>query len=206
VDLEEIYELENDNNEIDNIIEKEKYNNLISKLNEKEREVVSLKLISKFSFDEIGKLLNIPSSTAKWRYYKALHSLKLLIGNISMFIVTFALGLKFFNSKGQENKNEQLEVPKNEVQNDKASNSQNESIENLREETQKKKDEINDTINGLDKTEIKKEEIKVDESYSENSNIGNIFLGSSIVFLIFSIIFLVFFVKHQLKDNKKASK
>ena len=99
VTLEEIYEVkEAECKELQNIIDKEKYEKLISGLSVKEKEVISLKIIGELSFKEIAKILNEPIGTVQWRYYKALNSLQLLLGNISMlfagistiFIVLFS--------------------------------------------------------------------------------------------------------------------
>ena len=89
INLDDIYEIEDNNQEISKIIDQENYNRLISKLNDNEKEIVSLKIISSFSFEEIGKILNMPTGTVKWRYYKAINTLKLLLSNLTMFIISF---------------------------------------------------------------------------------------------------------------------
>ena len=76
VDIENVYEIPSDNNEIEKVIDKEEYTRLMEKLSAKEREIVSLKIISNLSFEQIGKLLNEPTGTVKWRYYKSVHTLK----------------------------------------------------------------------------------------------------------------------------------
>ena len=92
IDLSSIYEIEDANNEINTIIDQIEFNRLISKLNDKEKEVVSLKILSNLSFEEIGKLLDLPTGTVKWRYYKSIHTLKILLSNLGMFIITFVVG------------------------------------------------------------------------------------------------------------------
>ena len=44
IDLDSIYNIEDDNNEINKIIDQDNYNRLISKLNNKEKEIISLKM------------------------------------------------------------------------------------------------------------------------------------------------------------------
>ena len=61
IELEEIYEIEDNNNEINELINKDSYNRLIGKLNENEKEIISLKILSNLSFKEIAKLLNKPT-------------------------------------------------------------------------------------------------------------------------------------------------
>lgn len=92
--LDTIYEIENKNNEIDEKIDHIEFNRLISKLNKKEQEIISLKIVSNFSFQEISELLNEPVGTVKWRYYKSLRSIKRMLGSFAMFVITFTIGMK----------------------------------------------------------------------------------------------------------------
>ena len=66
------------------------------------KEIVALKILSNFSFEEIGKFLNEPVETVKWRYYKAIYSLKAILGNLAMFIVSFIIGVKVLISGKQK--------------------------------------------------------------------------------------------------------
>ena len=88
------YEVEDTNDDIAKIIDIEYYNKIISSLDKNEREIVSLKILSNLSFDEIAKLLNIPSGTVKWKYYKAINSLKISLANLVISIIAFIIGLK----------------------------------------------------------------------------------------------------------------
>ena len=92
--IEEVYDIPDENDEIKNSINKIEFKNLISKLDETEKEIISLKVISGLTFDEISKLLNKPIGTIKWKYYKSIYTLRLLLSNLGMFIVTFVIGLK----------------------------------------------------------------------------------------------------------------
>lgn len=92
-DIEKIYNLEDENSEIEKFIDKESFNQLINKLNYKEKEIVSLKIISNLSFSQISGLLGEPIGTIKWRYYKSIYSLRIMLSNLGMFIVTFVLGI-----------------------------------------------------------------------------------------------------------------
>ena len=94
VNLDDIYYIAEEDEELSKIIEKDKYNRIISKLNEQEREIVSLKILSNMSFKEIALLLKMPIGTVQWKYYTALHTLKLLLGNISMFILGILIFIK----------------------------------------------------------------------------------------------------------------
>ena len=50
INIEEIYEIKEKSNEIDKIIDMNTYNKIISVLNEKEKQIVSLKILSNFTF------------------------------------------------------------------------------------------------------------------------------------------------------------
>ena len=71
IELDNIYEIQAEDNELDEIIDKDSFNRLISKLDNKEKEIISLKILGNLSFEQIGKILNEPTGTIKWRYYKA---------------------------------------------------------------------------------------------------------------------------------------
>ena len=81
INLDDIYEIEDNNQELSKIIDQENYNRLISKLNDNEKEIISLKIISNFSFEEIGKILNMPTGTVKWKTEGEIEMLDLWIKN-----------------------------------------------------------------------------------------------------------------------------
>ena len=57
ISIEELYSLSKENEEINRIIDQDSYNRIISKLNIEEQEIVSLKILSKFSFKAIKRTL-----------------------------------------------------------------------------------------------------------------------------------------------------
>ena len=83
------------------MIDRENYNQLINKLDSKEKEIVSLKVISNFSFKQISELLGEPIGTVKWRYYKSIYALRIMLSNLGMFIVTFILGIASFKQSNK---------------------------------------------------------------------------------------------------------
>lgn len=119
VEIEQIYEIEDKDNEINKVIDKMQYNRLISKLNDKEKEIVSLKIISGLAFEEISKLLSEPVGTIKWRYYKSINALKLMLSNLAMFMITFVIGLKTLKRTITEdiNANKQEAIIENDTEN-----------------------------------------------------------------------------------------
>ena len=195
IDLESIYELEDNNNEIDKIINQDKYNRIISKLNEKEREIVSLKILSNLSFEEIGKILNVPTGTIKWRYYKSVHTLKLLLSNLGMFIVSFITTIAVF-------KNNQKSVPNSVIQEDTAVEKPSIDENNEVELDKPEENSIMEDTNSQTQENI----VVETPTINDNNYVGISFLGISIFFFITTIIFLIIFTKNQLKRGKKLSK
>ena len=62
-------------------------------MEKKDQEIISLKILSKLTFSEIAEILGESTNTIKWRYYKSMYTLKILLSNLSMFIVTATLGI-----------------------------------------------------------------------------------------------------------------
>lgn len=105
INIEDIYYISIENTELEDIVDKDKYNRIISSLSIEEQEIISLKILSNLSFKEISQLLNIPMGTVQWKYYKSLHTLKILISNLAMFIVaitTFVVNKVSIQRKNQD--------------------------------------------------------------------------------------------------------
>ena len=197
IDLGRIYEMEDDNKEINKIINADSFNRLISKLNENEREIISLKILSNLSFEEIGKVLNVPTGTIKWRYYKSVHTLKLLLSNLTMFIVSFVSSIIILKNKTKS------ELPIKEDSNIKNNNIVNEDkTENCKDELVKR----DDSIMVEDKNSQTQENVIIENQYNNNNYIGKSFIGISVIFFVITIFFSIIFVKYQLKTRKKLSK
>lgn len=197
IDLDSIYEIEDDSDEINKIINKDSYNRLISKLNENEREIISLKILSNLSFEEIGKVLNVPTGTIKWRYYKSVHTLKLLLSNLTMFIVSFVSSIIILKNKTKS------ELPIKEDSNIKNNNIVNEDkTENCKDELVKR----DDSIMVEDKNSQTQENVIIENQYNNNNYIGKSFIGISVIFFVITIYFSIIFAKYQLKTRKKLSK
>lgn len=198
VDIENVYEIPSDNNEIEKVIDKEEYTRLMEKLSAKEREIVSLKIISNLSFEQIGKLLNEPTGTVKWRYYKSVHTLKLLLSNLAMFGVAFVIGIKTLFKKEKVNN-----MNKENIDNE----NQDINAEETKNGAEQIKGEIESIKDNIEQNEEKQETlIEVD---TENNNVNGLGIGLlsvSAIFLILTIILSIFLIKYQLKSSKKTSK
>lgn len=219
IPLDKVYEIPNDNNELNKIVDNIEFNKLISKLNDKEKEIISLKIVSNFSFQEIAKLLEEPVGTIKWRYYKSIYNLKAILGNLAIFIITITIGTKALLSRKRiENINQIENVEQNSTTKEELTNSTLSDENIFKDETKnssneiKEEENIRQDINTNTNTNItQNNNINIQENtiYQEQQNnnynhyIGYSFLSIS---LIFFIITLYFFIKYQPKHLKKLSK
>lgn len=183
VSLDTIYEIENKNNEIDKKIDHIEFNRLISKLNEKEQEIISLKILSDFSFQVISELLNEPIGTVKWRYYKSLHSIKRMLGSLAMSIITFVIGTKTILTNVKTHKEQQDTIQEEdnlntteqeETQNETRQDTNNTNNQELQEEEQNKEMQDivqEDTTNSTEQENTNKAE---ENSTRQNNIIENV--------------------------------
>lgn len=188
--LDEVYYINNEDKDINELIDTDSYNRIIARLDKREQEIVSLKLLSNLTFKEISQILNEPIGTVKWRYYKSINTLKIILSNLGMFLVTFVIGLKTMFNKKTKNS-----IINNEIINEE------ESIK----ETKTENSEIEKAPIMEDATESKdvNEIVVVSDIQENNINYtGTGMLCISGVFLIFTI----FLIKYQLKPKKKVSK
>ena len=137
----------------------------------------------------------MPTGTVKWRYYKAVNTLKLLLSNFTMFIISFISSIfAIKNEKKEASKIQEENIMKNnEFSTDEDKKQQYEQSEEILQNSQKPgENTITNTI----------------ETASENTvNYTAISLmGVSIIFLVLTIIFLIIFTKYQLKQRDKLSK
>lgn len=208
ISLETIYEIEDNDNEINNIIDRDSYNRLISKLNNKEKQIISLKILGNFSFEEISKLLNEPSGTVKWRYYKAVNNIKMLLSNLGMFIVTFIIGLKTLFNKDRKMNEAEEQVTEVKTENETLDQQETIKEDTSKSDTEEFRDKYNEELqNQIIEDNNKQETIVINKTENNISNyLGIGFLSVSAIFLIITIICATFFIKYQLKSKKKTSK
>ena len=191
VNIEEIYEIKEETDEIEKIIDVHTYNKIINGLNEKEKEIVSLKILSNFTFKKIGQLLKMPTATVQWKYYKAVDSLKISLGNLAMFIITFIVLVvknKILTNKDSNSiqENNQIEI--------------NEKESNVRENESLKATSSADTFECIVPAESSESSIEIDKEENITDGVLISFCG---IFLMFFIIFSIFFKNRQQKRRKK---
>lgn len=200
--------IKTDNNEIDDIAENEDYKKMVKKLNKKEEQIVSLKVLSEFTFKEIGEILSMPTATVQWYYYKSIKSLKIAISNLAMFIIALVTGLKVGLKNDEKNStNMDTATVNEEFQKDFSSSDEKSGTSSITESTSKQ------NISSVQNSHIVDEVVEsasVDSiAESSVSNINGISVGLlslAGIFLLISIIFSIIFIKHQQKGRKKSSK
>lgn len=215
VNIDDIYEVSEESNEIENLIDVHTYNKIISGLNEQEKQIVSLKILSNFTFKKIGQMLSMPTPTVQWKYYKAIDSLKISLGNFAAFLFIFSIlmvrrkvknkNVKLFGKSGekQEDTTFQEEEQSSSSSKNYSENTEMESSTSNQILTDTSENFINkDTINNLTQGTVQ----NVSEVQGKTDIAEPILISFCGIFLIFSIIFAIFFKKHQQKRNKKASK
>lgn len=200
--------IKSDNNEIDDIAENEDYKKMVKKLNKKEEQIISLKVLSEFTFKEIGEILSMPTATVQWYYYKSIKSLKIAISNFAMFIIALVTGLKVgLKNDEKSSTNMDSATVNEEFQKDSSSSDQKSGISSITESTSKPN--ISSVQNSHIVDEVN-ESVSVDSmAESSVSNINCISVGLlslAGLFLLISIIFSIIFIKHQQKGRKKSSK
>lgn len=221
-----IEDIKNENleDEIEGIIQKNSYEKLMENLEKIEKQIIFLKVEAGYSFKEIARLLKMPIGTVQWKYYKSLHALKLLIANLSMFVIGVVTCL-FNNSRLKESKVEQDE---NKIEDNKEQgstiedNQKQDSVQNQKDNKNTIKheniaedisNENSNTIENIvqnelieniirEETKIESCNITVDRTMFKNA----ILYGLTNVFLCFSIFFTIIVVKNQQNKRKQASK
>jgi len=198
LNIEDIYYIRDKEDKIEEFIDVDSYNKIIGRLNKKEQEVVSLRILSGLTFKEISQMLNIPIGTVQWRYYKSLNTLKIILSNLSMFILTIAVFI--MQKKTGEKSTENIE--KGDIQNAEEQKVEIQSDNELRKEFEG--DSSQDGIINNQAIENAVAGVEEKGGYLTKVDIG--ILSVAFVFLVVTIIFLIKFVRNQQKTKKRLSK
>lgn len=199
ISLDELYYINSEDEELNKLIDIDSYNRLISRLNKKEQEILSLKVLANLSFKEIAQILNEPISTIQWRYYKSVHTLKILLSNLSMFIVTITSFVIYKKINTKKEANIAIEQDKNEQ------SCEQTSVSN-KEQSEMQNQINNGNIFQENNETIENIIIDSNNTISNNKKIDISFLSAATFFLITTIIFIIIFIKSQQKSKKKVSK
>ena len=185
---------------ISNLINEASYKELMKKLNSEEELIVKLKTESNFTFKEIAKILGKNENTVKWKYYSAIHTLKLFITNLCLFAICLSV-VKLLDKNVYEEQNSsqsnEMDWTDSFIKNTTITDS---AI------TEDEKQEYENNINESQNSEDLNETTQTVENASLNTTTKLPLYFLSILFLVFAIIFLIKFVKYQLKRKNKLSK
>ena len=198
-----IYNLQIENDDIKEIENIDAYKRTIKTLSPKEQEIISLKILSGLSFREISKVLNMPIGTVQWNYYKAIHSLQLLLGNISMFVITITLYLLINRNKTKRSDEINMSAINEEIVNGAETNITTENSTVL-DNTVTNEEKTQQQSKPDENVECIQSETREEQSIFLNSKIYISLLTLSMIFLIFIIIFAINCFKYYY--NKKNTK
>lgn len=141
-------------------------------------------------------MLGESANTIKWRYYKAIYTLKITLSNLGMFIITFILGIGTL-------KNQKKASPI--INEDQDTNKVSNEIEVRPSEPVHREDYEDNSI--IEDTENKDFIENIIDTTIHTTNYVSIGIFSvSAIFLTLTIIFSIFLAKHQLNAKKKSSK
>ena len=201
---ESLYEITDNDTEIEKVLDKEYFNKLIENLPPKQQEILSLKIISNLSFREIANILDMKIPAVQWHYYKSLNTLKLLLGNvITIFVGAFLyIKTKRLTERNEAEPEENDSVKeKDEVAIDEKNTADNKSI-NQSTELQEEHNRADSYTGKNDTIEITAQSTGAAESSTNNI----VSLGIIITTIIFVVTFSIFLIKRQIKLKKKLSK
>lgn len=201
---ESLYEITDNDTEIEKVLDKEYFNKLIENLPPKQQEILSLKIISNLSFREIANILDMKIPAVQWHYYKSLNTLKLLLGNV---ITIFVGAFLYIKTRGLTERNEaepeenDSVKEKDEVAIDEKNTADNKSI-NQSTEPQEEYNRADSYTGKNDTIEITAQATGAAESSTNNI----VSLGIIITTIIFVVTFSIFLIKRQIELKKKLSK
>ena len=218
ISIEEIYEIPENTNGIDDVIDKDYYNKLINGLKEDEKIIVSLKVLSNFTFKKISQVMNIPIGTVQWKYYNAINSLKVSIGSLVgaalAFIIVIARG-EFWKEKEYLKDNKEKDISDNKTETDNYKNQEETEIQgqdgssviqNIENQASENKNEKEDSNSISETTTSSEVENTADVQGNALNNFDGIQVASLTIGITLLVIFIIFFKKYQQKLKKKSSK
>ncbi|MBP3708500.1 MAG: sigma-70 family RNA polymerase sigma factor [Clostridia bacterium] len=201
----ELENIKSNDDGIDNIIDNGDYQEIVKKLNKKQEQIVSLRVISDFTFREIGQIMCMPTATVQWHYYSSIKYLKIALSNFAMFLITFMIGVGVLNSDEKNKKSEENNVnSENELKDhhimEDGIGIQDSSTQSKNQESISKKPNVDEIIQSTSTAE----NMSVETSNDSLVHMG--IFGIAGVFLIISIIFTIFLTKYKQKLKRKTSK
>lgn len=202
---ESLYEITDNDTEIEKVLDKEYFNKLIENLPPKQQEILSLKIVSNLSFKEIANMLNMKIPAVQWHYYKSLNTIKLLLGNV---ITIFVGAFLYIKTKGLKERNE-VETKENDAikEKDEIAIDEEKSVEDNKSISQST--ELQEENNRADSYTGKNDTIEITAQatgIAESSTNNIVSFGIIVTTILLVIIFSILLIKRQIKLKKKLSK
>lgn len=203
--FENLYEISDNDTEIEKVLDKEYFNNLIKNLPPKQQEILSLKIVSNLSFKEIANILNMKIPAVQWHYYKSLNTIKLLLGNV---ITIFVGAFLYIKTKGLNERNEPEQEENDSVkEKDEIAIDEGKSIDESYSINQST--ELQEEHNRSDSYTGKNDTIEITAQATgaaESSTNNIISFGIIVTTILLVVIFSILLIKRQIKLKKKLSK
>lgn len=203
--FENLYEISDNDTEIEKVLDKEYFNNLIKNLPQKQQEILSLKIVSNLSFKEIANILNMKIPAVQWHYYKSLNTIKLLLGNV---ITIFVGAFLYIKTKGLNERNEPEQEENDSVkEKDEIAIDEGKSIDESYSINQST--ELQEEHNRSDSYTGKNDTIEITAQATgaaESSTNNIISFGIIVTTILLVVIFSILLIKRQIKLKKKLSK
>lgn len=196
---EQLNNIFDEKNEIDDVVESEEYQNLVKKLDKKQEQIVSLKVLSNFTFKEIGEILSMPTTTVQWHYYKSIKYLRVAMANFAMFILAFIIGIRYMYKIDDTTSNKSIIQDDNLNQDEAKGNVF--SIESV-DITSQIEESSSDNKSVYENVESSLG-VSTDGYTASSNNVVSIGIFSLAgIFLVITIIFSIVCIKHKKNKNK----
>ncbi len=199
IDIDDMYTLESESNEIDDLVDMTAYYRLLEGLKPLDKEIISLRILSDMTFEKISQMLNMPLGTVEWRYYKALHHIKASAVSLVAFILILSLEKSQYmlpikrNAEDTSGKTE-IETKTNDIE-------YNESMDSVQQGVQESKSEDAEygSIDIIPEKIADGASDSTGAAESPSAAIGNISFALISIVLIFLTLFFAFKKKIKIK-------
>lgn len=199
IDIDDMYTLESESNEIDDLVDMTAYYRLLEGLKPLDKEIISLRILSDMTFEKISQMLNMPLGTVEWRYYKALHHIKASAVSLVAFILILSLEESRYMLPIKRNVEDTTEISETETKTNDIE--YNESMDSTQQDIQEFLPEgaKDSSIGEIPKRITEEARDSTGMAESPSAAIGNISFALISIVLIFLTLFFAFKKKIKIK-------